>query len=195
MNELSKLDALLTTLAAQANAYDQRNKIPRLQNKPFFVPTLFKTQSSQLSNYVAESRTLLAQVSTYVEKNSSKELIAFQCDKLVEQCQAIKKVLTSVSQPVNNNKQDNTTFSWLTPRVINNSRALYLELSKHHGYQQKLTEKIAQLSQFIERCETDNKIGLQQQILRQHKRLRQCNKAIYFIEQKITQLESGKYKR
>ena len=210
VNELKKLDTLLISLAKQANAYDMHNKIPRLQNKPFFVPMLFKTQSGQLSDYVAESRALLSQVTQYVEDKSSKTLIEFQCNKLVEQCQAIKKALSSETQRFNNYQQDktskakffankqrkaNTDFSWLTQKVINSSRELYLELSKHHGYRQKLSEKINQLSNQLAHCSANDKIALQQQILRQHKRLGQCNKAIYFIEQKIAQLESGKYKR
>jgi len=210
LNELTKLDSLLNALGQQAAAYDQHNKIPRFHSKPFFVAMLFKTQSGQLSDYVRESQSLLDQVNEYIKNKSSETLIEFQCNKLVEQCQAIKKVLTSETQRFDNYQQDKTSkakyfakkqqksannFSWLTHRVVNNSRALYLELSKHHGYRQKLSDKIARLTKQLNETPASDKITMQQEILRQHKRLGQCNKAIYFIEQKIATLESGKFKR
>lgn len=210
LKELSQLAKLLADLDKQAALYDQHNKIPKLKNKPFFVAMLFKTQSSELIDYVQESRDLLLHIKEGIDKNSSKTLIEFQCNKLVEQCQAIKKTLSSENQRFNNYQQDQSDkakyfankqkkaasgFSWLTQRVINSSRELYNELSKHHGYRQKLTEKINQLNGQLAHCQAQDKIAMQQKILHQHKRLGQCNKAIYFIEQKIAQLESGKFKR
>ena len=53
-------------------------------------------------------------------------------------------------------------------------------------------QKIAQLNQQLMRCLPDQKIAVQQSILTVYKRLGQCNKAIYFIEQKIERLQSGK---
>lgn len=207
MKELIKLDQLLTSLTEQAKNYDRHNKIPTMAHKPYFEPMLFKTQSSRLNDYVVESKALLAQIQKYISDDASKTLIEFQCNKLVDQCQAIKKSLSSQSQRFNNYQQDKTSkakffankqnsaennFSWLTQKVVHNSRLLYEELSKHHGYQQKLNARIGQLNQQLTQCPSNDKIKLQQEILRQHKRLGQCNKAIYFIEKKIQQLESGK---
>jgi len=207
MNEINKLERLIESLATQAIAYDRSNKIPQLASRPYFVAMLFKCQSSQLGDYVDETRGLLAQVKHYIAGNSAKTLIEFQCNKLVEQCQAIRKVLSSQTQRYNNYRQDKTSkakffankqknggsnFNWLSQKVVHNSRLLYEELSKHHGYQEKLNAKISQLSHQLDSCPTDKKIDMQKQILHQHKRLGQCNKAIYFIEKKIQQLESGK---
>ena len=73
-----------------------------------------------------------------------------------------------------------------------NSHQLYQELSKHHGYERKLAEKIALLENRLANYQGADKISLQQDILKQHKRLGQCRKAIHFIEQRIQQMESGR---
>jgi len=210
LNELVKLDSLLLILAQQASTYDRHNKVPRHKNKPYFPPMLFNTRSGKLSDYVAESRILLTQVTDYIKNESSKALIEFQCNKLVEQCQAIKKVLSIEAPRVNNDQQNKTRsvkylanrqqkstggFSWLTQRAINNTRELYLELSKHHGYRQKLSDKIQQLTTLETSTDTNDKTAIEQLILQQHKRLEQCNEAIHFIEKKIDQLEDTQNKR
>ncbi|MDP2559947.1 primosomal replication protein PriC [Psychrobium sp. 1_MG-2023] len=206
MNQLNKIDQLLKQLAKQAQSYDQHNKIPPLADNTLFDPQLFKTQSRQLMDYVNESQQLLRHVKHSISSKSANTLIQFQCDKLVDQCQAIKKALSSQSQRTKSYRQDkafksktfankqqkSNDFAWLAQRIMGNSQQLYHELSKHHGYKQKLELRITQLNTQLNQCAMEQKIALQQEVLRQQKRLGQCNKAIYFIEQKIERIESGK---
>ena len=92
-------------------------------------------------------------------------------------------------------QQQTGSFAWIAGNIISNSVELYQELSKHHGYQQKLELKINQLDQQLSLCPINKKLPLQKDILKQHKRLGQCRKAIYFIEQKIELLEHGKLRK
>ncbi len=207
MNELVKISQLLSEFSKQAASYDQSNKIPTLANKAYFEAQLFKSQSRQLISYVYESQELLQQIQKLIDANAAKAMIAFQCDKLVDQCQAIKKALGSQSQRTNSYRQDkrlkaqahqqkaqknNPEYAWLTQKIIGSSQKLYQELSKHHEYRQTFDQKIAKLNQQLMSCPPEQKIVLQQSILTVYKRLGQCNKAIYFIEQKIERLQSGK---
>ncbi|NRA84021.1 MAG: primosomal replication protein [Gammaproteobacteria bacterium] len=207
INQLTEIEQLLQQFSQQAVEHDRRSKIPSLANRPIFDDKLFKAHSVKLSAYVAESILLLNEIRNHLAKKSPARLIQFQCEKLVDQCQAIKKALSSNQQRNTAYQQDKATrkhvavkrqqrqgnsLTWLAGNIMSNSVELYQELSKHHGYQQTLELKINQLEQQLQRCITKDKIAMQQLILKQHKRLGQCHKAIYFIEQRIELLETGK---
>lgn len=207
IKQLTEIEQLLQQLSQQALHYEQRTKIPSLANRPIFDDKLFKSQSPRLTDYVNESFSVLNDIRTLIAKKSSPSLLQYQCSKLVDQCQAIRKALASQQQRNTSYLQDKasrkhvalkkqqrqgSSFSWLAHNIIANSVELYQELSKHHGYQQKLELKINQLDQQLSHCNIQDKLAQQQEILKQHKRLGQCRKAIYFIEQKIELLESGK---
>lgn len=207
IKQLTEIEQLLQQLSQQALQYDQRSKIPTMVNRPIFDDKLFKSQSPRLSDYVNESFSLLEDVRQHLTKKSPASLLQFQCNKLVDQCQAIRKALASQQQRNVSYQQDKATrksvaikkqqqkgesFSWIANSIIANSVELYQELSKHHGYQQKLELKINQLEQQLLHCNVQDKLAFQKEILAQHKRLGQCRKAIYFIEQRIELLETGK---
>ena len=153
IDQLIEIERLLNKFSEQAIAYDRRSKIPSLANRPIFDDKLFRARSVQLNDYVAECVTLLNDVRRHIERKSPNSLIQFQCQKLVDQCQAIQKALTSQQQRNTSYQQDKATrkhfaikrqqrqgnsFSWLTSNIMANSVELYQELSKHHGYQQTL---------------------------------------------------------
>lgn len=210
IKQLGEIDQLLTQLAQQAASYDQKSKIPTLAHRPLFNDKLFKSRSPYLSDYVSESFLLLDDVRKLALSKSPTSLLQYQCNKLVDQCQAIRKALTSQHQRNTSYQQDKATrkkvaikkqqrqgssFNWLAKNVMSNSVSLYQELSKHHDYQQKFEVKINQLEQQLALCPIKEKLARQQEILKLHQRLGQCRKAIYFIEQKIELLETGKVSR
>ncbi|MGB0836217.1 MAG: primosomal replication protein PriC [Psychrobium sp.] len=205
--ELNKIREVLSKLATDAQIYDQTNIIPDLARKALFEDRLFKSQSRQLSHYVKESQALVIHVQALIDSNSANSIIAFQCEKLVDQCQAIKKALSSQELQGRSYKIDKASkakrfakkqqnspdnFKWLAQKIMSNSQHLYQELSKHHEYRSRFNQRIHQLNEQLAKANQGEKIGLQQEILKLQKRLGQCNKAIYFIEQKIENLEKGK---
>lgn len=205
--ELNKIREVLSKLATDAQIYDQTNIIPDLARKALFEERLFKSQSRQLSHYIKESQALVIHVQALIDSNSANSIIAFQCEKLVDQCQAIKKALTSqelqgrsykidkankAKQFAKKQQNSGDNFKWLAQKIMSNSQYLYQELSKHHEYRSRFNQRIHQLNEQLAKANQDEKIGLQQEILKLQKRLGQCNKAIYFIEQKIENLEKGK---
>lgn len=207
MNSLQKISKVLDKLATEAKAYDQTNVIPALARQALFEERLFKSQSRQLLHYVLESQQLLTHVRSLIEGNTSNTIIAFQCEKLVDQCQAIKKALSSqyqqgqsyqldkaskakTFQKKQQNQGDN--FKWLAQKIMKNSQQLYQELSKHHEYRSRFNQRIHQLGERLDQAPIKDKLAIQQEILQLQKRLGQCNKAIYYIEQKIENYEKGK---
>ncbi|NRA71151.1 MAG: primosomal replication protein [Gammaproteobacteria bacterium] len=207
--QLSEIERLLAQLSQKSTQYDLKSKIPSLAHRPIFDDKLFKNQSPRLYDYVSESYRLLEEIRSLISHKSATSLLQYQCNKLVDQCQAISKALASQQQrnasyqhekatrkTVAIKKQQQTgSFAWIAGNIISNSVELYQELSKHHGYQQKLELKINQLDQQLSLCPINKKLPLQKDILKQHKRLGQCRKAIYFIEQKIELLEHGKLRK
>ena len=203
---LKKVRHILNKLAVEATDYDKTNVIPDLARKAFFEERLFKSQSRQLIHYVKESQALVNHVQTLIDNKSGNSIIAFQCDKLVDQCQAIKKALTSQDLQGQSYKIDKASkartfqkkqapgdsFKWLAQKIIGNSQQLYQELSKHHEYRSRFNQQIHKLHQQLSSISAADKLPIQQEILKLQKRLGQCNKAIYFIEQKIENLEKGK---
>lgn len=203
---LKKVRHILNKLAEEAAVYDQTNVIPDLARKAMFEERLFKSQSRQLIHYVKESQALVNHVQTLIDNKSGNSIIAFQCDKLVDQCQAIKKALTSQDLQGQSYKIDKVSkarsfqkkqapgdsFKWLAQKIIGNSQQLYQELSKHHEYRSRFNQQIHKLHQQLSTVNIADKLPIQQEILKLQKRLGQCNKAIYFIEQKIENLEKGK---
>lgn len=204
---LDKIANILEKLAIDAIEYDKSNAIPNLSDRALFEQNLFKSQSRKLIHYVNESQELLTQVNNMIDKNSGKSIIAFQCQKLVDQCQAIKTALASQQQRTSNYQIDkkakakyfdkkrqsnDNNFEWLAKKVMVNSQQMYQELSKHHEYRQRFEQKIGQLNNQLEQSSSQDKIMKQHDILQLQKRLGQCNKAIYFIEQKIENFEKGK---
>jgi len=209
INSLNKIAKVLEHLAGDAMAYDRSNAIPKLAEKAFFEHKLFKSQSRQLLDYVKESQELLNQVNKLINNKSSNSIVAFQCEKLVDQCQAIKKALGTQNQRAQNYQIDkkakakffekkrqasgeNEGFKGLAQKVMFSSQQLYQELSKHHDYRQRFEQKIGQLTLQLEQAPQQDKISKQHEILQLQKRLGQCNKAIYFIEQKIENYQKGK---
>lgn len=207
INSLDKITNTLNKLAIEAAEYDKSNTIPKLADHLLFEQNLFKSQSRQLLHYVKESQALLNQINNMIEKKSSNSIMSFQCNKLVDQCQAIKKALGSQSQRTESyqidkqakaiyfekkRKTNDNNFQWLAKKVMINSQQLYQELSKHHEYRQRFEQKINQLNYYLEQSKSQDKIAKQHEILQLQKRLGQCNKAIYFIEQKIENFEKGK---
>ncbi len=207
IDSLNKIANVLKKLAVDATEYDKSNTIPKLAEHALFEQNLFKSQSRQLIYYVKESQELLNQVNSMIDKKSSNSMIAFQCAKLVDQCQAIKKALGSQNQRKESYQIDkkakaiyfekkrqtsDNNFEWLAKKVMVNSQQLYQELSKHHEYRQRFEQKISQLNHQLEQSASQDKIVKQHEILQLQKRLGQCNKAIYFIEQKIENFEKGK---
>lgn len=210
IKQLAEIETLIQQLSQQALSYDQRSKIPTLAHRPMFDDKLFKSRSPRLIDYVNESLALLDDMQHLASNKSATSLLQYQCNKLVDQCQAIRKALTSQQQRNTSYQQDKATrkqaaikkqqrqgsdFSWLAKNAMFNSVELYQELSKHHDYLQKFESKIAELELKLNRCAIGDKLVLQQQILKIHQRQGKCRKAIYFIEQKIERLESGKTSR
>lgn len=208
IRSLNKIVKVLDSLAIDAVVYDKSNTIPKLAEHALFEQQLFKSQSRQLIHYVQESQALLNQVNKLIENKSSNSLIAHQCQKLVDQCQAIKKALSSQNQRVQSYQIDKKAkarffekkrqasggddFKDLAKKVMFSSQQLYQELSKHHDYRQRFEQKIGQLTLLLEQSQPQDKMAKQHEILQLQKRLGQCNKAIYFIEQKIDDVEKGK---
>jgi len=207
IKSLTKIKNILNKLFVDASEYDKANSIPKLTEHTLFEQNLFNSQSRQLIAYVKESQALLHQVNNMIEKGASNSIISFQCAKLVDQCQAIKKALSSQEQRKETYQIDkkakaiyfekkrqssDTNFQWLAKKMMINSQQLYQELSKHHEYRQRFQQKIGQLNALLEQSNTDDKIAKQHDILQLQKRLGQCNKAIYYIEQKIENFEKGK---
>lgn len=210
--ELERINTLLTRLHAQAETYDQdKNNLRRSFHASLFNEQLFKSSGKRLVPFVEEAITLLNQLQHQVDKKSPQSLVRYQCDKLLDQCKALTLALNSSNQQQkasardqqvrkavalrrhrNQPQQKNNKFEWLSNSIMANSHELYQELSKHHGYERKLSDKIASLESQLANYQGADKIGLQQTILKQHQRLGQCRKAIYFIEQKIQQMEKGR---
>lgn len=209
IKSLNKIVRVLDSLAIDAVAYDKSNTIPKLAEHALFEQQLFKSQSRQLIHYVKESQTLLNQVNKLIDNKSSNSIVAYQCQKLVDQCQAIKKALSSQNQRVQSYQIDKKSkakffekkrqasggddnFKGLAQKIMFNSQQLYQELSKHHDYRQRFEQKIGQLNRLLDQSKSQDKMAKQHEILQLQKRLGQCNKAIYFIEQKIDNYEKGK---
>jgi len=211
IKQLGEIDQLLQRLAQQATNYDQQNKTPSfgkqpsgnqaltnrplaykpLINKPRFNKSLFKSKSPNLADYVNESFCLLNDVRELVTTNSDTSLLQYQCNKLVDQCQAIRKALTNQQQRENSSQIYSTNRKPVTKSVMPSRVELYQELSKHHDYQQKFEGKIHQQEQQLASAPIDEQPMRQQEILKLHQRLGQCRKAIICIEKNIQRLESS----
>lgn len=173
---LEQITTVLDKLSTEAHQYDKDQQTSKHPKKIKLKQPLFQSQSYQLTFYVQESQALLANINGLINGEHSNSLIAFQCDKLVAQCQAIKKVLTQKTKT-------------LAHQTLSERKNLAIKLSKHHEYRQRFETKIRQLTNMS----AQDRVNYQVSKLEQ--RLSQCNKAIYHLEKQIEEHKKYDHQR
>lgn len=170
---LQALDARVAELAAAIEPHAlQRAPQARFDNK------LFATHSTQLKDYLAETKANLAQLQHSVKVGKT-EQVAFIAEKLVAQIAALTRELATWKLRESEPQK---------PAPEN----LYEKLSTHQDYERRLIAMIADReSQLATQTTFDGQQKLQKELAAQEGRLQRCRQALSRIERAIERRERG----
>ncbi len=176
MNSYPMLKSRLLQLKAQAEESDKSRHI-----RPKFNPALFQCRANTLTPYVSEALNLLRelhQMSTRRQGNVNRHNTAlFLSDKLVDQIEAIKKVL------------DGEYLSVITEKVEHTKPVeaddLYLALEQHKEWERRLTLALHQKEKWYRSLPEGQKTEAKAVVVTAAERLLRCQESRQQIESQI----------
>lgn len=185
--ELAQLEVQLSRLRQQACDWDHQGNFHAYQilGKD---DERFTSLSDQFIDYANELITEFSQLKKLINKTNDQELIQLFCNRLCGKYLMLQRCLTRLKKP---HKVKTNIEHWQKQlKKISNSgniNELYAKLAQQREFEQRLTKRIAQQVDALERSnDTEQSARLQQQILELKQRYGRCQKATWQIEQQLS---------
>lgn len=178
MASFDQLPARIEQLSQQANAFDAAQKPPF---KALFDNQTFKSKHTSLTPCIGEIRETFANLAFLRQQLvPNQEKIAYVCDKLVTQMEAVQKVL---------HQQPRAQRSTVAPQKT--LRECYEELNQHQEWARRLQLMLRnKQDQMDAASDADAKSELRSEVITLQARVNRCESALKKIDDEITHRES-----
>ncbi len=176
MNSYPILKKRLLQLKEQAAEADKC-----LHTQPKFSPALFQCRAKTLTPYVSEALNLLNELhhmaANKLNSASSGDTMTYLSDKLVDQTEAIRKVLDG------DNVRETAKRKDTPPPAISDD--LYLALEQHKEWERRLTLALHQKEKWYRSLPEGQKQEAKAVVVNAAQRLLRCQESRQHIEQRI----------
>lgn len=194
--ELANLTAKLQQLKQQAEHRDLQGERSAYA-KTAVLDERFSCRSDLFVDYVSELEQDLQRINRLSQKTKDMDLLKLYCDRFVGKFAMLQAKISQLSrqQQQQNKPQQQRIQNWqrrLDQVMKAGDRSeLQQKLAQQQHFEQQLQQKIAEKNQLLNRSNNKTDTArLSAEILSLKKRLGECQKTTWKLEQKLRQIES-----